>query len=82
MKYRRGIIGSIIIVCLAAMAAVSFHSVREIHYLKTFYPAHFSVAEAACAAVVELVKVILIAFPLVLVVCVCLSLLRADTRER
>jgi hypothetical protein len=62
-------------VCLAVIAVVSLHSVWEIHYLKSFYPNHFSVSEAAYASVVELIKVALIAFPLVLLICVCLFLM-------
>jgi hypothetical protein len=58
-------------VCLAVIAVASFHSVWEIHYLKSFYPDHFSVSEAAYASVVELIKVALMAFPLVLLICIC-----------
>ena len=47
-------------ICLIAVSAVSFHSVEEIHYLKSFYPARFTVPEAAAAAVVELIKVSLV----------------------
>jgi len=53
--------------CLAAIAAVSWHSVEEIHYLKTFYPARFTVEEAFWAAGVEGLKVALISFPLLLI---------------
>jgi hypothetical protein len=61
--------------CVAVVTAVSLHSVEEIHYLKSFYPARFSVLEAAAAARVELIKVSLVAFPLLLIVIVCLFLL-------
>jgi hypothetical protein len=69
-----------IAVCLIVISAVSFHSVGEIHYLKSFYPGSFSVVEAAAAAVVELIKVSLIAFPLFLIVLVCLFLLWLSNR--
>lgn len=60
--------------CLGAIAAVSWHSVAEIHYLKTFYPARFTVEEACWAAGVEVLKVALIAFPLLLVLGIALWL--------
>ncbi len=61
--------------CVTIITAVSLHSVEEIHYLKSFYPDSFSVPEAAAAAEVELIKVALVAFPLFLIVIVCLFLL-------
>jgi len=48
------------------IAATSWHSVEEIHYLKRFYTGSFTVAEAGWAAIVELIKVFLTAFPLLL----------------
>ena len=53
------IVGSIIIV-----AAVCWHSVEEIHYLKSFFPKQFSVEEAFYASAVELIKVVIVAVPL------------------
>ncbi len=64
----RGLIFSVIAICIIVIAAVSWHSVEEIHYLKTFYPNKFTVEEAFYASGVELIKVILIAAPLVLVI--------------
>jgi hypothetical protein len=64
-----------VVMCLIAVSAVSFHSVEEIHYLKSFYPERFSVSDAAAAAVVEFIKFSLVAFPLFLIVLVCLFLL-------
>ena len=75
MKPLRIVLLAVVTVCLLAVSAVSFHSVEEIHYLKSFYPEHFSVSDAASAAVVELIKVSLVAFPLFLIVLVCLFLL-------
>ena len=65
--WRRGIV-FVISICTIVIAAASWHSVEEIHYLKTFYPKEFSVEEAFYASGVELIKVILIAAPLVLVI--------------
>ncbi len=69
-------------VSLVAIAAVSWHSVEEIHYLKTFYPTRFTVEEAFYASGVELIKVFLIALPLFIVIGAGLSLLRHHKRER
>jgi hypothetical protein len=72
---------SLIGVCLAAISAVSWHSVEEIHYLKTFYPRTFTVEEALYATMVEWFKVALISFPLILIVVVGFLLLRRYDRE-
>lgn len=45
------------------VSAVCWHSVEEIHYLKTFYPKQFTVEEAFYASGVELVKVLIISLP-------------------
>jgi Na+-driven multidrug efflux pump len=52
------IVGSIVIV-----SAVCWHSVEEIHYLKSFFPQQFSVEEAFFASAVEFIKVLIIALP-------------------
>jgi len=70
---------ALVILALAAVAAVCLHSLEEIHYLKSFFPHSFSVQEAFYAAALELIKVIIIALPLVLVIAVCLFCL---TRRR
>ncbi len=61
------LIGSAIAISIFVVFAVCWHSVQEIHYLKTFYPKHFSVEEAFYASAVELVKVIIISLPFILV---------------
>ncbi len=81
MKYGDTILSVTIVICLTVISIVSFHSVSEIHYLKSFYPGQFSVSDAAYAAVVELVKVVLIAFPLVLTMLVCLFLIWLRTQS-
>lgn len=60
-----------------AITAASWHSVEEIHYLKTFYPSRFTVEEAFLAAKVELIKVLLISLPLLIVIAAALYLLRS-----
>jgi hypothetical protein len=64
----RVVVLSAMAVSLAVVAAVSWHSVEEIHYLKTFYPKQFTVQEAFYAAGVELIKVFLIGLPLFIVI--------------
>lgn len=67
---------SLTVLCLAAFAAVCWHSVDEIHYLKSFFPRRFSVQEAFYAAGVELIKVVIIGMPIVLILFVVLYLWR------
>jgi hypothetical protein len=72
---RAGII-SVVIICLIVISAVSWHSIEEIHYLKTFYPKSFTVEEAYYASKVELVKVAIISIPLLAVILAALFLIR------
>ena len=67
---------SAIIIAIIIVSAVCWHSVGEIHYLKSFYPHQFTVEEAFYASAVELVKVLIIALPFCIVIAVCLYLLR------
>jgi len=64
----RGLILLAITASMVVVAASSWHSVEEIHYLKTFYPQQFTVQEAFYASGVELIKVFLIGLPLFLVI--------------
>jgi hypothetical protein len=66
-RMRQILIGSAIAISIFVVFAVCWHSVQEIHYLKTFYPKQFSVEEAFYASAVELVKVIIISLPFILV---------------
>jgi hypothetical protein len=68
-------ISIMITVCMLVVTAVCWHSVEEIHYLKTFYPKQFSVEEAFFASAVELVKSAIISLPLVLIIAIGLFLL-------
>lgn len=52
-------------------AAVCYHSVEEIHYLKSFYPREFTVEEAFYASGVELVKVLITGLPVGIFVLAC-----------
>ena len=55
-------------VSIVFVSAVSWHSVQEIHYLKSFYPQQFSVQDAFWASAVELIKVLIISIPFFLVI--------------
>ena len=50
---------------LIFLCAVCWHSVGEIHYLKSFFPATFTVEQACLASVVELIKVAIISLPVI-----------------
>ena len=58
---------TIAIIITLIIAGVAWHSVWEIHYLKSFYPAVFTVQEAFYATLVEWVKFLLISIPLVVI---------------
>jgi hypothetical protein len=76
MKGTRSILIIAVILSILVIFAVSWHSVEEIHYLKTFYPRTFTVEEAYYASRVELVKVLIISLPFIVVIGVGLYLLR------
>ena len=67
---------AIIITSLLFITAVAFHSVQEVHYLKSFYPEEFTVEEAKDASIVEFVKVSLISLPLILLIIISLVILK------
>lgn len=62
------IIFSITIVGIVIFSAVCWHSVEEIHYLKSFFPKQFNVQEAYYAAAIELIKVTIIGMPIILII--------------
>ncbi len=67
---------SAVVVSIIIVSAVCWHSVQEIHYLKSFYPQQFSVQEAFYASAVELVKVVIITIPFLFAIIAGLCLLR------
>ena len=75
------IIYGIIVTSLVVYSAICYHSIEEIHYLKSFFPGEFTVEEAFFASGVELVKIIIIGIPILLVVAVCLVVM-ANKTER
>ncbi len=66
---------SAVVIGIIIIAAVCWHSVQEIHYLKSFYPQQFSVQEAFYASAVELVKVLVITVPFLFAIIAGLFLL-------
>ena len=70
------ILFSITILGIVIFAAVCWHSVEEIHYLKSFFPKQFSVQEAYYATAIELIKVLIIGLPIVLIIAISLYILR------
>ena len=65
-----------IVVSTLIVAAVCWHSLEEIHYLKSFYPKQFTVEESFYASGVELIKVFVVGVPFFLVIWVSLYLLK------
>ena len=69
---------SLLILVTASMVVVisaSWHSLEELHFLKSFYPDSFSVADVFYASAVELIRVMIISLPFCLVIWVSLHLL-------
>ena len=74
--WKRLLLSLAIVMSVLIVAAVCYHSLEEIHYLKSFYPKHFTVEEAFYASGVELIKVVVIGVPFFLVLWVSLCLLK------
>ncbi len=72
----RVLILSTIAISIIVVSAVCWHSLEEIHYLKSFYPQQFTVEEAFYASAVELIKIMIVGLPFFLVVGTGLYLLR------
>ena len=74
--WKRLLLSLAIILSILIVAAVCYHSLEEIHYVKSFYPKQFTVEEAFYASGVELIKVVIIGVPFFLVLWVSLYLLK------
>jgi len=72
----RIVLAALVVLAFAGMTAICLHSLEEIHYLKTFFPRTFTVQEAFYAGALELIKVAIIALPLVLLIGICLFFIR------
>ncbi len=73
----RVLILSTIAISIIVVSAVCWHSLEEVHYLKSFYPQQFTVEEAFYASAVELIKIMIVGLPFFLVVGTGLYLLRS-----
>ncbi|HJZ04636.1 MAG TPA: hypothetical protein VJ327_02095 [Patescibacteria group bacterium] len=60
---------------LAVISGVCWHSIEEIHYLKSFFPKQFTVQEAYYASKIELIKIAIICFPILIIIGISLYLL-------
>ena len=76
------IILSIMTLGIFVFSAVCWHSISEIHYLKSFFPRQFSVQDAYYASAIELIKVIIIGLPILFITASGIYLLRHFSRER
>ena len=74
--WKRLLLSLAIVMSILIVAAVCYHSLEEIHYVKSFYPKQFTVEEAFYASGVELIKVVVIGVPFFLVLWVSLCLLK------
>jgi len=64
-----------IVIAIGIIVAVCWHSVEEIHYLKSFFPGSFTIEQAFYASGIELIKIIIISLPLILIIFICLNLI-------
>ena len=75
-RSRHILILSAIAISIIVVSAVCWHSVQEIHYLKSFYPKEFTVEQAFYASAVELIKVLIISVPFFFIIMTGFWLLR------
>jgi len=67
---------AITVVGVAVISGVCWHSIEEIHYLKSFFPKQFTVQEAYYASKIELIKTAIICFPILIIIGIILYLPR------
>ena len=65
-----------ILISVVFIFGICFHSLEEIHYLKSFFPQTFTVEQAFYASAIELIKILIIAIPFLLVIGIGLFLLK------
>ncbi|UFS68706.1 hypothetical protein LPW11_12380 [Geomonas sp. RF6] len=75
-------IAVMIVVGILFLAGVCWHSVGEIHYLKTFYPSSFNIDQAYEATRIEAIKVGIIAFPVIVAIAAGLYVLKNFSGRR
>lgn len=79
-KIPRIIPEALALLAFALYSAICYHSVEEIHYLKGFFPGSFTVEEAYHAALIELIKIVIIGIPFLLFIALCLFFIRNRRR--
>jgi len=79
--FRKLFLSIAVLISAVIVFAVCWHSLEEIHYLKSFFPKSFTVEEAFYASAVELVKVIIISLPFLLAILAGLYLIGASKKE-
>ena len=79
--FRKLFLSIAVIISVVIVFAVCWHSLEEIHYLKSFFPKSFTVEQAFYASAIELVKVIIISLPLILLILVSLYLMGVSKRK-
>jgi len=72
---------AIIVVGLVVISGVCWHSIEEIHYLKSFFPKQFTVQEAYYASRIELIKIAIISFPVIVIIAISLYFLNYYRKE-
>lgn len=70
------------VLALLTLTAVCLHSLEEIHYLKTFLPSTMTVQQACYAGVLEIIKLGVIALPLILLTGLCLFFYHQLSRDK
>ena len=75
------VITALIVISVVILSAVCWHSIEEIHYLKSFFPKHFTMQEAMYASIVELIKIVIISVPFLFIVGIGLFLIRESHKR-
>ena len=79
--FRKLFLSIAVVISVVIVFAVCWHSLEEIHYLKSFFPKSFTVEEAFYASAVELVKVFITSLPFVLLILISLYLLGVNKNK-
>ncbi len=77
----KGMVLILIIASAVIFSAICWHSIEEIHYLKSFFPKSFTVEEAMFASVIELMKIIILGIPFFLVIGLGVLWLRSNHKN-
>ncbi len=81
-QFRKLFLSIAVVISVVVVFAVCWHSLEEIHYLKSFFPQSFTVEEAFYASALELVKVVIITLPFILVILISLYLIVGVSKNK